>query len=403
MDATDFTNESILFLCRRLKAIPYRLLFRMNLQNLAFACGRLLVLPCMFLLMSGCGSEEKKAKSTTPVAEEPKLVFLNWAEYIEPEILTLFKEETGIEVELVEFESIDELEALLQEDGGRYDIALMESASAQTHAELKNIRPLDLSKIGNFAKLKPELVSQPTDPENKYSVPYFYGTTILAYNKRLLPEPPDSWHILWDPKYKGKVGLMDDYWEYLALGHMKNHGSMEMGEPDTWEASTKTFEELLPNLGNITEFNDVIEQVGTGELLLSNCYNGDTVYFAEDFPDLACVVPKEGAMIWVDSIVMCRKAKHPENAHRFINFLLRPEISAMNADTMGFAPVVTEALELIDPELRANEAIFPKDESNLATYPLLTTELQQALDNAKLKVNTRRQEIIATGRWVKTE
>lgn len=376
----------------------------MNYRALIVAC---VLLPVLAFLC-GCGNATKSTASPAakaPLPEEPKLVLLNWEDYMEPEVVRLFEEETGIKVEIVEFGSNNQLEAMFQEDRGAYDLVVVDDSFLQSYVDVRLIRKFDHSLLKNLGNIDSKLVNRPADPNNDYCIPYFYGMTVIGYNKRLVQEPPDSWHDFWDPKYAGKVGLMDDVWDYLALGHLKSLDEYSVGEAETWPQSIKAFESLLPNLGNIGEFNDIAAQIGEGELLIGNCYNGDILYLADDYPDLACVLPKEGAMIWVDSFALCRKSKHPLNAHRFIDFLLRPEICAMNANSMSFPPVVTKALPMLDQALLDNQTIFPpKDQlDKFLSYPLLTPELQTALDTAKVSANKRHQEIKLSGRWTATD
>jgi len=363
------------------------------------------VLLPLHLILSGCGGADPSTvtQAQAPPPEEPKLVLLIWEDYIEPEILTLFKEETGIEVEVIGFGSMNELEAILQEDREGYDLAIVDDSNLTSYFDVRLIQKFDHAQLKNLGNLDSKVCNRPADPKLDVSVPCFYGMTVIGYNKRLIPEPPDSWADLWDPKYAGKVGLMDDFWDYLALGHFKTQGTYDIGAPDTWEASVKAFEELTPLFSNIGEFNDIAAQIGRGELLIGNCYNGDALYLAEQYPDLACVLPKEGAMIWVDSLVLCRKSKHPRNAHRFVDFLLRPEICALNANSMSFPPVVSEALPLMDKELLANPNIFPPGgEAHFARYPLSTPELREVLHTVKVAANKRHEEIKKSGRWTAT-
>ncbi len=198
------------------------------------------------------------------------------------------------------------------------------------------------------------------DPENKYSVPYCWGTVGILYNKTMVDEPVDSWSILWDPKYKGQhsdagFSVRDAFGVALKyLGYSLN--STDLDELN--EAKNLLIEQKP--LVQAYVIDQVRDKMIGNEAAIGVIYSGEAIYTQKENPNLEYVIPKEGSNIWIDSWVIPKNAEHKENAEKFINFLCRPDIALKNFEYITYSTPNEAARELIeDDDIRNSEIAFP--------------------------------------------
>lgn len=321
-----------------------------------------------------------------------KLVVYNWGEYIDPEVLTMFEEETGIDIVYEEFETNEILYPKISSGAIAYDVICPSDYMIQRMIENDLLSEINFDNIPNLKNIGKQYLEQSRqfDPENKYSVPYCWGTVGILYNKMMVDEPVDSWSILWDPKYKDNILMQDSVRDAFGvtlkyLGYSLN--SIDLDE--LTEAKNLLIEQKpLVQAYVIDQVRD--KMIGT-EAALGVIYSGEAIYTQKENPNLEYVIPKEGSNIWIDSWVIPKNAEHKENAEKFINFLCRPDIALMNFEYITYSTPNEAARELIEDEsIRNSEIAFPdlSKYDNLETFQYLGTEADQVYGNLWNKVKS---------------
>ena len=326
------------------------------------------------------------------VLNDEKLVVYNWGEYIDPEVLTMFEEETGIDIVYEEFETNEILYPKISSGAIAYDVICPSDYMIQRMIENDLLSEINFDNIPNIKNIGEQYMEQSKqfDPENKYSVPYCWGTVGILYNKTMVDEPVDSWSILWNPKYKDSILMQDSVRDAFGatlkyLGYSLNSTDLD----ELTEAKNLLIEQKP--LVQAYVIDQVRDKMIGNEAALGVIYSGEAIYTQKENPNLEYVIPKEGSNIWIDSWVIPKNAEHKENAEKFINFLCRPDIALMNFEYITYSTPNEAARELIeDEEIRNSEIAFPdlSKYDNLETFQYLGTEADQVYGDLWNKVKS---------------
>lgn len=310
-----------------------------------------------------------------------KVVVYNWGEYLDPEVLTMFEEETGIDVVYEEFETNEILYPKISSGAIAYDVICPSDYMIQRMIENGLLAEINFDNIPNVKNIGKDYIEQSRqfDPENKYSVPYCWGTVGILYNKTMVDEPITSWSVLWDEKYKDNILMQDSVRD--AFGVTLKYLGYSLNSTDLDEL-TEARDLLIKQKPLVQAY--VIDQVRDkmigNEAAIGVIYSGEAIYTQMENPDLEYVIPEEGSNIWIDSWVIPKNAENKENAEEFINFLCRPEIALMNFEYITYSTPNIEARKLIEDEaIRNSEIAFPdlSKYDNLETFQYLGTEADQ--------------------------
>ncbi|NOY99521.1 MAG: spermidine/putrescine ABC transporter substrate-binding protein [Chloroflexi bacterium] len=334
------------------------------------------------LVLTACGPkpepapapapEETEAPAATeaPVAEavEPakEIVFFNWSEYIDPEIYTLFEDETGIKVVEDNFSSNEEMLAKLQGGATGYALIVPSDYTVSIMKDEGMLAKLDHANIPNLGNLAEQFQNVPYDPGNEYCVPYQWGTTGIGYLDSEVDEPT-SWAVFFDPDptapYYGRMTMLDDAREAFAaalvyLGYDIN---------TTDEAQLEEAKELLikAKAALAGYDSDIFEDlIASGENLMAHGWNGDFLVAQEENENVAYTIPQEGGVVWVDNVCIPISATPEQKAagEMFIDFLLRPDIGAMLSDYNWYATPNAAAEANLDEEFLNDPAVYPPAE-----------------------------------------
>ena len=304
-----------------------------------------------------------------------QVIVYNWGEYIDPEIIDLFEEETGIDVIYEEFETNEIMYPKIQSGAIAYDVVCPSDYMIQRMIENDLLAEINYDHIPNLKYIGDNYIkmSRQFDPENKYSVPYLWGTVGILYNKKMVDEPVDSWGILWDKKYEDSILMQDSVRDAFAVALKYLGYSLNSTDLDELEAAKNLLIEQKP-LVQAYVIDQVRDKMIGGEAALGVIYSGEALYCQQENPDLDYVIPKEGTNIWIDSWVIPKNAKNVENAEAFINFLCRPDIAKMNFDYITYSIPNTAGRDLIEDEsLRNSPIAFPDDSKleNCETFQFL--------------------------------
>lgn len=321
-----------------------------------------------------------------------KLVVYNWGEYIDPEVLTMFEEETGIDIVYEEFETNEILYPKISSGAIAYDVICPSDYMIQRMIENDLLSEINFDNIPNLKNIGKQYLEQSRqfDPENKYSVPYCWGTVGILYNKMMVDEPVDSWSILWDPKYKDNILMQDSVRDAFGVTLKYLGYSLNSTDLDELTEAKNLLIEQKP-LVQAYVIDQVRDKMIGNEAALGVIYSGEAIYTQKENPNLEYVIPKEGSNIWIDSWVIPKNAEHKENAEKFINFLCRPDIALMNFEYITYSTSNEAARELIEDEsIRNSEIAFPdlSKYDNLETFQYLGTEADQVYGDLWNKVKS---------------
>ena len=290
-----------------------------------------------------------------------QVIVYNWGEYLDPEVITLFEKETGINVVYEEFETNEIMYPKVQSGAIAYDVVCPSDYMIQRMIENDLLAELNFDNIPNIKNIGQEYFKQSRqfDSENKYSVPYCWGTVGILYNKTMVDEPIDSWSVLWDEKYKDSILMQDSVRDAFAVALKYKGHSLNSTDLDELEEAKELLSKQKP-LVQAYVIDQVRDKMIGNEAAIGVIYSGEAIYTQLENPNLEYVIPKEGSNVWIDSWVIPKNAKHKENAEDFINFLCRPDIAKMNFDYITYSTPNTAARELIeDPAIRNSKIAFP--------------------------------------------
>lgn len=301
----------------------------------------------------------------TPLAET--IYLYNWVEYIDPEVKDQFQEECGVEVVETNFDSNETLLATVQAGGADYDIIVPSDYMVQIMIEEGMLMELDFNVITNISNMDDLNVNQYFDPEQKFTVPYFWGTSGFAVDTNVVTDYEDSWSMMFDPTspYCGKISMLDDQRETIGAALMYLGYPLNSTDPaQLEEAKNLLIEQSKCIKAYDSQTND--DLIISGETVLGHIWTGDAILAG--LPDyggrdgIVYVIPQEGCVIWQDNMAIPVSAPNAYTAMVFINYLNYPEVAAQNVEFVGYGTPNEAAKEFIDPEMLADEGIYPPPE-----------------------------------------
>jgi len=327
-------------------------------------------------------------------SDDPQVLNLyNWSEYMPQEVLTRFQEETGIQVVYTTYDSNEAMYARLKllDESAAYDLAVPSTYYVSKMRNEGLLLPIDKSKISGLDQVDPELTGLDIDPGNQYSVPYLWGTTGIGVDTADIDGAPvTAWSDLWDERFKGRVNLTNDMREVFHMGLRVLGYSGNSTDPQQIEEAYEKLTELMPS---VRTFNSDAPRMPflEGEADVGMIWNGEAVMGKESMESLEYVYPEEGVIAWLDSFVIPKNAKNPEAAHKFISFVLQPEIAALISEDIGYATPVLAARELLDDEVAGDRASYPAPED------MVNAEFQADLGDEALQVYAKYWEKLKSG------
>ena len=289
----------------------------------------------------------------------------NYGEYIDPEVIRLFQEETGIEVVYDEYETNEIMFTKIASDPSSYDVVCPADYTVSRMISLDMVEPLDYDQLPNtkehIGKRYFEAM-EAFDPGNQYAVPYFWGTVGILYNTTMVDDEVNSWDILWNPKYKGEILMQDSVRDAFMIPMIRNGFSINTVDPAEVEIAAQDLIDQAP-LVQAYVVDQVRDKMIGNEAALGVIYSGEALYCQWENEDLEYVVPDEGSLVWFDSWVITKNARNKENALKWIDFPSRPEIALMNFEFITYSVPNETAREMIeDEELRNSEIAFPGED-----------------------------------------
>ena len=330
-------------------------------------------------LLSGCGASGNTGASGTDSAasgsaDGGELYVYNWGEYIDEDVISQFEEETGITVVYDLFETNEEMYPVIEAGAVNYDVVCPSDYMIQKMRENDLLAELNFDNIPNIDQIDPAYMemSQAFDPENKYSVPYCWGTVGILYNTRLLDElgvpAPTKWADLWDERLSGEILMQDSVRDAFMVALKKDGYSMNSESKDELEQAKQELIDQKP-LVQAYVIDQVRDKMIGGEAAVGVIYSGEMLYIQDEVANLGLdynleyVIPEEGTNLWLDSWVIPKNAKNKENAEKWIDFMCRPEIAKANFEYITYPTPNKGAFELLDEDMQNNKAVFPDIDS----------------------------------------
>jgi putrescine transport system substrate-binding protein len=355
-----------------------------------------------------CGKKPEQAAPAesaqapaAPAAEEKVVNVYNWSDYIDPAMLEAFTKETGIKVNYDVFDSNEVLQTKLLAGNTGYDVVVPSASFLELQIKAGVFQKLDKSKLPNWSHLDESIMARIAkhDPGNEYAVNHMWGTDAIGYNvKKVMaidPKAPvDSWSLILDPKWAAKfkdcgISVLDapDEVVGVALAYLGKDPNSE--NLDDLKAAEELLMKVRPYIRMIHS-SQYIDSLANGDICVTLGWSGDILQSksraeeAGQGVEIAMTVPKEGTIIWFDMYAIPADAPHPDNAHAFINYMMKPEVAAANSNFVHYATANKDAIPLLDPAVRDDPGVYPPQAvmdklfPNLARSPEYTRELNRA-------------------------
>ncbi len=298
------------------------------------------------------------------------LYVYNWGEYLsvgEDDMIDVneeFYKETGIKVVYTTYPDNESMYAKVASGSANYDIVIPSDYMISKMINEGMLAELNFDNIPNFQYIDDDFVNPEYDPENKYSVPYMWGTVGLFYNTTMVDEEDVvemGWDILWSEKYAGKILMFNNPRDAFAMAQLKLGYSLNTTDEAEIRAAAQALLEQKP-LVQAYVMDQIFSKMSSGEAAIAPYYAGDGVRMMEDNPDIAYYVPESGTNKFVDAMCVLKTSKHKDWAEQYINFLCEKDIALANVEYVGYSTPLTTVFEELDEETKNNPQYYPSDE-----------------------------------------
>lgn len=312
-----------------------------------------IVLAALLGALPGCLSAP--VDPNRPFAGQELRVF-NWSDYIDPALIDEFQRRTGAHVQYDNYSTESELETKLLTGGGGYDVVFPSDHGMTTLVRTDLLQPLDQRRLPNFEHLDQRFLQPPYDPDNRFSVPYCWGTLAVGIRSDHVEQPVNGFDVLFDERYKGRITMLDDAENTVAAVMLYLGHPMNSTDPAHLEEARQALLRQRPLVQAYTS-DGYKEKLIKGEAWVALGWSGDILQAARENANVQAVIPASGTMVWVDNIAIPRGAQHVELAHVFIDFLLEPEIAARNANFVRYPTPNRDARPLLSEEMQSDPAV----------------------------------------------
>lgn len=350
-------------------------------------------------------SDEQKEYYSSLGLQGTTVNVYNWGEYISDgsedsmDVVAEFERLTGTKVNYSNFESNENMYSKLSGGGVSYDVITPSDYMIERLIEEDMLLPLDYDNIPNMKYIRDDCLNLPYDPEQKYTVCFNTGYTVLIYNKNLVKEEPDSWSVLWDEHYKDKVLMFNNSRDAFAIAQFVLGQDINSSNEQDWVEASELLAEQRDKVNPVYVMDEVFNLMESGEYAFATYYAGDYVLMNENNDDLGYVYPKEGVNSFYDAFCIPSCCQNKKGAEAFINFMNEPQVAFENEEYIYYASANKTVMDNEDSSLYGNEAVYPSEEpysqvfSNLPQNILeLQNNLWTKVKSGNLSVNTKKQD-----------
>ena len=306
----------------------------------------------------------KAPKEPEPPKKELSAVLnvYNWEDYFGTSTIEDFEKDFGVKVNLQTYGSEDTMLSTIQSDPTKYDVIIASDILVKEMISMKLLAQIDMENIPNFKNIGNDFKDPFYDPGNKHSIPYMWGTSGLTINHKYIEETEPSWSILWNPKYKGKISMLNNMQDVIGAALKYLGYSANSVNPAELEKAKEALLRQKPLLRGYENTLAIRDDLISEKLWASHSYSGEGSFAADKNENLEYIIPKEGGFIWVDNLLIPIGAQHKYTAEVFMNFILRPDVSAKIANYLWYANTNEAARELTNPEILQDPSLYPLEE-----------------------------------------
>ena len=320
--------------------------------------GILIVLAVIALVFGG-GSEpeapqEEEEEESVPFATMPAspvpmtgetISVYNWGDYIDSEVIDIFEAETGIKVIYETFETNEDMYAKIAMGGSSYDVIFPSDYMVERMIQEQLLQPVNWNNVLNVKNIDPRFMNESYDPEGRYAVPYTWGTMGVLYNTEMVIGEPDSWDVLLDDTYKMDMFMLNAPRDTMAIALVMCGHDLNSTDPaDLADAKELLIRQKPLVLAYVVD--EVKDKMIAGEATVALVWSGDATYCMSESDELNYFVPKEGSNLFYDAMCIPHNARNVSGAEKFIDFMCRADIAAMNYDYVGYAIPNMAAIEV---------------------------------------------------------
>lgn len=329
----------------------------------------------------------------------------NWGEYISDgsedslDVVSEFQKLTGATVNYTNYESNENMYSKLAGGGVSYDVIVPSDYMVERLADEGMLQEIDWANVPNKTLVDEQYQNLFFDPQQKYSLCYNVGTTVLIYNKNFVSEKPDSWSVLWDEQYKGKILMFNNSRDAFAIAQALLGQSFNTQNESDWNKAAELLAEQKDKTNPVYVMDEVFNLMESGEYAFATYYAGDYALMADNNPDLEFCFPKEGVNIFFDAFCIPTCAQNKKGAEAFINFMQEPQVALANAEFICYASPNITVRENEDYSLYGNEAVYPEtmpEGQYFSNLPQNILELQANLwtqvKSGQLSFNNKNRE-----------
>ncbi len=316
----------------------------------------------IFWCLLAVGCSDSSAPQANQSADPPTLYYFTWSDYVDPTIVAGFEKTHHARIVVDTFSSNEELLAKVQTGMTGYDVVVPSDFMAGIMSRLGLLAELDRQRIPNLRHLEEVLQQLPFDPDNRFAIPYLWGTVGIGYDSEVLAEPPRSWEALWNPQYAGRISMLNDQREVFgvalkALGHSLNSQS----EREIRQARNKLItQKPLVKAYSSEQFDQLLV---SGEVVMAHGWGGPVARAMRERPAIRYIIPQEGGTIWTDCLAVLASSSQKTLAMDFINFLLDTQVATQTSQRLLFASANRLVREQLPPDIRNNAAVYPPNEA----------------------------------------
>lgn len=290
------------------------------------------------------------------------LTIYNWGDYIDPALLKKFEKESGYKVNYETFDSNEAMFTKIQQGGTAYDITIPSEYMIQKMMKEDMLLPIDHSKLTGLNNIDDRFLDLDFDPNNQFSIPYFWGTLGIIYNDKFIGEDQiKHWDDLWSVDLKDNVMLIDGAREVIGLSLNSLGYSLNSKNNQELREATNKLNKLTTNVKAIVA-DEIKMYMINEESAAAVTFSGEAAEMLDNNEHLHYVIPSEGSNLWFDNIVIPKTAKNIKGSYDFINFMLKPENAAQNAEYIGYSTPNKAAKKLLPKEISSDEQFYPNDE-----------------------------------------
>ena len=332
--------------------------------------------------------EKKSGKAGAKI-----ITIYNWGDYIDPALLKKFEKEYGYKVIYETFDSNEAMITKIEQGGTAYDIAIPSEYMIQKMMKQDLLLELDHTKISGLDNIDDRFLDIDFDPQNQYSIPYFWGTLGIIYNDKFVDEKDmQHWNDLWSPELKNNVMLIDGAREVIGLSGNSDGHSLNSKDDEQLETVSKKLKDLTKNVKAIVA-DEIKMYMINEESAAAVTFSGEASEMLDNNEHLHYVIPEEGSNLWFDNIVIPKTAKNIDGAYDFINFMLEPNNAAANAEYIGYSTPNKKAKAILPKEITEDEHFYPSEETmtNLEVYEDLGAEYLEVYNDRFLEFKMYRK------------